>query len=134
MKKLLLALLLLALFSGAALLALWVALATPDHGVHLIVNDHEWNLGASSGWRGVAGGLAVLAAVCAVALAIPLAVLLGVLLPLLLVLGAVMLILGAVMGIGALALSPLVVPLLLLWWLWRRSRSAAPRADDTIDA
>ncbi len=128
MKKLFLAVLLLALLCGAALFALWFALGPPADAVHLVINGDEVQAADLHGWHAAAGGLAALFALCIVALVVPLALLLGVLLPLLLVLGAALLVLGLLLGAGALALSPLLLPLVLLWWLWRRSRRSAPAA------
>ena len=138
MKKVFGALLLLALLSGAALLALAFAFGLPGEGLHLIINDHEVSAAHLTGWHAAAAGLAVLLALCIVALVLPFTLLLAMLLPLLLILGALLLVLGAVLGAGALALSPLVIPLVLLWWLWRRSQrtaaaSARAAAGPTID-
>jgi hypothetical protein len=137
-KKLIVALLLLALLGSAALLGSWLTLGVPTDGIHLVINGHELTLAELDGWHAAAGGLALLFGLGIVALAVPLTLLLGLLLPLLLVLGAASLVLGAALGIGALALSPLLLPLLLLAWLWRRSRRAESRASraarTTIDA
>ncbi len=137
MSRFVLALLLMALLAGAALFGLWVAFGAPAEGVQLIVNGQQVSLRDLTGWHAAAGGLGLLAALLVVGVVLPLTLLLAVLLPVLLVLGAVMLALGAVLGIGALAIAPLL-PLLLLWWLWRRSRRAAapasPGAGTTIDA
>lgn len=128
MRTILRVLLLLALLGGAALLALGLAFGLPAEGIHLIVNGREVSIDHLAGGHTAAAGLAALIALCIIALVLPLALLLGVLLPLLLVLGAVLLVLGAVMGAGALALSPLLLPLALVWWLWRRSRRTVPTA------
>jgi len=139
MRTLLLAMLMLALLTGAALFGLWAAFGVPADGVQLIVNDHAVDLHALNGWHAAAGGLATMLALLVVAIVVPLALAFAVALPLLLVLGAVALVLGAVLGIGTLAMAPLVLPLLLLWWLWQRSRRNAMRATPgasgtTIDA
>ena len=128
MKRTFLALLLIGLLCAAGLAALWFALGAPPEGVHLVINDREVNLADLSGWHAAAGGLGALLAVCIVAVVLPLALLLGLLLPLLLVLALVLVIVGAALGVGTLALSPVLLPLLLLGWLWRRSRRAAPGA------
>ena len=138
MKKLLLAMVLLALLCGAMLLALWFALGPAAHGIHLVINDHEVQWADLNGWHDAAGGLAALFALCIVALVVPLALLLGLLLPLLLALAAALLLAGVALGVGTLALLPLLLPLLLLGWLWRRSRRAAATQSGagrtTIDA
>jgi hypothetical protein len=138
MKTFLLALLMLAMLAGAALFGLWFAVGVPTDGVQLIINDHAVDLHALNGWHAAAGGLATLFALLVVAVVVPLALLFAVALPLLLVLGAVALVLGAALGIGTLAMAPLLLPLMLLWWLWQRSRRnamrAAPGGGTTIDA
>jgi hypothetical protein len=127
MKKLVHALVLLALVSGAALLVLWVAFGSPANGIHLVINEHEVQWADLRGWHAAAGGLALLFALCIVALVLSLTLMLGLLLPLLFALVAVLLALGAVLGAGALTLSPLLLLVLLVWWLSRRSsRRAAP--------
>ncbi len=140
MKKLLLALLLLALLTGAALLALWITFGATAGGMHLIVNGNEVDLSHLGDWHAAAGGMAALLALCvvALALALPLALALGVLLPLLLLVGAMLLVCASALGIGALALSPLLLLVLLVWWLSRRSRRPAATGivagRTTIDA
>ena len=139
MKKLFLALLVLGGLCAAGLAALWFTVGPPTEGVHIVINDQEWNVADLSGWHAAAGGLGALLALCVVAVVVPLALLFGLLLPLLVVLGLVLAIMAAALGIGTLALSPLVLPLLLLWWLWRRSQraAAAPRpaaGATTLDA
>lgn len=139
MRIFLLAMLLLALLCGTAVAGLWIAFALPADGVQLVINDHTVDLRALDGWHAFAGGLATMLALLIVIVVVPLALMFAVALPLLLVLGAVALLLGAALGIGTLAMAPLLLPLLLLWWLWRRSRRqalrpAAPGAGTTIDA
>jgi len=130
MTRLLLALVLTALLSGAALVALWFAFGPWPDGIHLIVNGREVSLDHVAGWHAGTAGLAVLLALCIVALVLPLMLLLAALLPLLIVFGAVLLVGAAALGVGALALSPLVLLALLVWWLSRSSRRAA-RAPTT---
>ena len=114
------------------MLALGLAIHLPGDGIHLIVNDNEVQFAHATGWHAVAGGLAVLLALCIAALVVPLALLLAVLMPLLLVLGALALVVGVVLGVGAIALAPLLLPLLIVLWLWRRSRR--PAAGTTMGA
>ena len=114
------------------MLALGLAIHLPGDGIHLIVNDNEVQFAHPAGWHAVAGGLAVLLALCIAALVVPLALLLAVLMPLLLVLGALALVVGVVLGVGAIALAPLLLPLLIVLWLWRRSRR--PAAGTTMGA
>jgi hypothetical protein len=134
MKKILLSLLLLGLLCGVALAVLWFNVGPPAEALHIVINDQEINVADLSGWHAAAGGLGAVLALCIVAVVLPLALLFGLLLPLLAVLGLVLAIVVAALGIGAVALSPLVLPFLLLWWLWRRSRRAVPTAGTTIDA
>jgi hypothetical protein len=125
MRKLFVALSMLALLAGAALLVLGFAIHLPGDGIHLIVNDNEVHFAHLAGWHAVVGGLVALFALCIAALVVPLTLLLAVLLPLLLVLGAVALVVGVVLGVGALALTPVLVPIMIALWLWRRSRRPA---------
>jgi hypothetical protein len=128
MKKLFLALVLVALIGGLALLALGWALAPPAHAIRLVIDGQDVRLADLHGWHAAAGGLGVMLALCVAALAVPLGLLLALLLPLLLVLGAVLLLVGVALGVGALALAPLLLPLLFVAWLWRRSRRTAATA------
>lgn len=131
MKKIFLALLLLGLLCSAALAVLWFTVGPPADAIHIVINDQEVNMTDLSGWHAAAGSLGAVLALCIVAVVLPLALLFGLLLPLLAVLGVVLAVVAAALGIGTLALSPLVLPLLLLWWLWRRSQRAAPAARPT---
>ena len=123
MKKLILSLMLLGLLCGAALLVLWVTVGLPTNAIHLTINEHEMNFADLNGWHAAFAGAGVLFALCIVALVVPLALLLGLLLPLLLVLGALLLVLVVALGAGAIALAPLLLPVAILWWLWRRSQA-----------
>jgi hypothetical protein len=140
MKRFLLILLAVGLASGAALLALGFAIGLPDgHDLHVIVNDREVDVGAHHAGHVAVAAVGLLIAACAIGLVVPLALLLGVLLPVLLVLVGLTLGGAALLGAGALALAPLWLPLLLVVWLWRRSRRARPPAPGgsggaTIDA
>ena len=129
MKNTVVALLALALLGGAALLALGFGLATPGDGVHLIINEHELNLSELGGWQAAAAALGLL---IGVAVVLPLTLLLGLLLPLLLLLGALLLVCAAILGAGVLACAPVLLPLLVLVWLWRRSRRRPPAGGSTI--
>jgi len=128
MKKMFVALMLFGLVCGAALLVLWAAVGLPTDGVHVIVNDHELNVAELSAWNALLAGSGLMLALGVVALVLPLALLLGLLLPLLLVLGAALLVLAVVLGAGAVALAPLLLPVVLIWWLWRRSQRRAQEA------
>jgi hypothetical protein len=140
MRRFLLVLLVIGLASGAALLALGLAIGLPDgHGLHVIINDRELDLGAHHAGHAAAAAVGLLIAACALGLVVPLALLLGVMLPVLLVLIGLAIGGAALLGAGALALAPLWVPLLLVVWLWRRARRARPPTSGgsggaTIDA
>jgi hypothetical protein len=127
MRRLFVALLMCALLAGAALLALGFAFHLPGDGIRMIVNDNEVHFAHPAVWHAVVGGLALLFALGIAALVVPLALLLAVLLPLLLVLGVVLVIVGVVLGVGALALAPLLLPIMFALWLWRRSRREMAR-------
>ena len=119
MMRLLLTLCTVSLLAAAVLLALGFALGWPTDGIHVMVNDQEIapaHLGAGH------AVLALIVATCVIAFVLPLALVLGVLLPLALAAGAVLLVGALLFGAGALALAPLWIPLLLLVWVWRRSR------------
>ena len=117
--------------SGLALLALlvlagaiWLAgTAGPDWNI--TVNGEPWTPQNGESFAGIATGLGI---ALLVLLAVPLALLLGVGLPLLIVgavLAAVFVAVGAVLS---LAFSPVLLLILLVWWLIRRDRaSAGPR-------
>ena len=132
MRRLFVALSMLALLAGAALLVLGLAIHLPGDGIHLIVNDNEVKFAHATGWHAVVGGLAVLLALCIAALVVPLTLLLAVLMPLLLVLGALALVVGVALAVGAIALAPLLLPILFALCLWRRSRR--PAAGTTMGA
>lgn len=88
-----------------------------DIPVHALTAAHWGSLLFASGLT-----LFVLAVV------LPLTLLLGVALPLMFVAGVVALVLAVVAGVGALVGSPLILLVLLLWWLLRRKpvATAAP--------
>ena len=129
-------LLTLGLLGCAVLLALGVALSLPldGHGVHVVLNDRELDLGTSGAGHVAGAVFGLVVAACVIGLVVPLALLFGLMLPLLLVVGAVALGGAALLGVGALALAPLWLPLLVLAWLWRRSRRPRPAPGATIDA
>ena len=137
MRRLFVTLAMLALLVGAALLVLGLAIHLPGDGIHLIVNDNEVHFAHPAGWHAVVGGLAVLFALCIAALVVPLTLVLAVLMPLLLVLAALALVVGVVLGVGAIALAPLLLPLVIVLWLWRRwlwRRSRRHAAGTTMGA
>ncbi|HMN77223.1 MAG TPA: hypothetical protein PKC97_14245 [Burkholderiaceae bacterium] len=130
---------------GAVMLALLVFALhglAPD-GLHVVINDRELSFGHLPPLPELGAGLGGLLAVVAAAIVIPVALLLGVLLPLLLLAGALLLLVGLALGVGAISMAPLVLPLLLLVWLWRRAQrrkaaaaqeaARARAASDTID-
>ena len=138
MKNLLLAVGAVALLGGAVLLLLILALhGFAGDGVHIVVNDRELHWQDLPHWDAMGAGMGALLALAAALIAVPL-VLLGVLLPLLLVAGALLLVIGLALGVGVIGMAPLLLPLLLLFWLWRRAQRRAARAgkgtaSDTID-
>ncbi len=125
MKRIFFALFALGLVGAALLLAFGFAVVDPLDGLHIVIDDHEFDLHALGAAEAIAGAFGLMLAVCIVALVVPLALLLGLALPLLLVLGAVALAGAALLGVGTLALAPLWLPLLLVVWLWRRSQRRA---------
>jgi hypothetical protein len=135
MNKLLVALGVLALLGVAGLLMLALALhGVPHEALHISVNDREIHLVDLSHWQVVSGGFGLLLGLAALAIAVPLVLLLGVLLPVLLVVGAVLLVVGLALGVGVLGMAPLLLPLLLLFWLWRRAQRRAARAERAAQA
>ena len=136
MTRILLILFVVGLLGCAALLALGFMIAAPldGHGLHVIINDRELDLGAHGAGHLAAAVIGVVLAACVVGLVVPLALFFGLVVPLLLVLGLVTLGGGALLGVGALALAPVWLPLLLIAWLWRRSRRPRPAPGATIDA
>lgn len=130
MNKLFVTLGVLALLGAAGLLMLFVALhGLPHEAVQITVNDREIHLADLSSWQVASGGFGLLLGLAVLAIAVPLVLLLGVLLPVLLVVGAVLLVVGLALGIGVLGMAPLLLPLLLLFWLWRRAQRRATLAE-----
>ncbi len=120
--------LLLALAVAGVACALWFAADLTVGPLRLVIDGEEVLLDGLTGWRAsLAGGLALALAVGICAVVVPLALAFGVLLPLLLLAGVVLALCATALGIGLLALSPLLLPLLFAVWLWRRSRR--PPAD-----
>ena len=112
---LLLATALLAIAAGVAGALLWHG-DIPD--LQVTLNGEPWEPAAA---HGAAAGVAV---ALVMALVVPLALLLGLGLPLLLVglvLAAVLLAVGSLVAV---ATSPLILLVLLAWWLVRRDRAA----------
>ena len=132
--------LVLALAAAALGFALWFAADSTVGPLRLVIDGEQVTLDGLTGWRGsVAGALAVALVIGIAAIVVPLALVLGVLLPLALVVGLVLALGAAALGLGLLAVSPLLLPLLIAWWLWRRSRRlaaspASPAPGATIDA
>jgi hypothetical protein len=120
--------LLLAVLAVAGGVLLWQEIASqPEmsisiNGEHMAI--HELDLGD---W--IVAMLACAFAVLTVIVVVPLSLLLGLGLPLLLIGGA--LALGALLlvGVGVIAAAPLLLPLLLLWWLLRRDRRTLSKAS-----
>jgi len=129
MRTLLLAIGAVALFGGAMLLLLNFALHgfAPD-GFHVVINDREVQFGDLPHWQAMGAGMGSVLAIAFAVIAVPIVLLLGVLLPPLLLVGALLLVIGLALGIGAIGMAPLLVPLLLLVWLWRRAQRRAARA------
>ncbi len=112
----------LALLAIAVLAAgVWLAgMAGPDW--HVTVNGEPWSPQGGEKFAGIAlaSGIALL-----VLLAVPLALLLGLGLPLLIVGAVLAAVFVAVGALLSLALSPVLLLVLLVWWLIRRDRAGA---------
>jgi hypothetical protein len=98
-------------------------------GVHIVLDGDEWQLGNTGTLLGlvvalVAGGGALLLGLLAVVVLVPL----GLALALLGVALGVTVAVGAVLAVLAALLTPLWLPLLLLWLLLRRKPAAVPPA------
>ena len=122
MKKMMLALLLVGVLCATALAVLWFAVGPPADAITLSINEHDVRIADLTGWHALFAGFALVLALSVVALVVPLALLLGLALPLAIVIGALLLACATALGIGAIALSPLLLALALGWWLWRRSQ------------
>ena len=135
MSKFLVALGVLALLGAAGLLMLFVALhGLPHDAVQISVNDREIHLADLSNWQVAGGGLGLLLGLAVLVIVVPLVLLLGLLLPVLLAVGAVLFVGGLALGIGVLGMAPLLLPLLLLFWLWRRAQRRARLAERAAQA
>ncbi len=128
MKRTFFVLFALALVGAALLICLGFAVVDPldGHGLHIVINERELDLHALGPGQVLGGAIAAAIAIVVV----PLALLLGLALPLLLVLGAIALAGAALLGVGAFALAPLWLPLLLVVWLLRRSQRRARDHDN----
>lgn len=135
MKNVLLAIGAVALLGGAVLALLIFALQgfAPDD-VQVVINDRVIHFQDLSHWQVMGAGMGTLLAIAAAVIAVPIVLLLGVLLPLLLVAGALLLVIGLALGVGVIGMAPLLVPLLLLVWLWRRAQRRAARAEAAAQA
>lgn len=113
-RFLLVALALLVLLSALAVAA-WLVWGLPLDHMQVIVDGREWHLPPMhvGHWLVAAAALVLVFALLAVLL--PLALVLG--------LGLPLLVSGVVLAV---VLSPLWLLVLLVWWLWRRDRRAAP--------
>ena len=109
---------LMAMFGGFALLN--------HHGpdMHIVLDDGDFFLGGSDvgDWLGASIGLFVAGVICV--LVVPLVLLLGVALPLVIVGGVLALVVAAVLGVGAVLGSPLILLGLLLFIVLRNRRRA----------
>jgi hypothetical protein len=113
--------LLLAMMGGVALLN------HPGADMHVVLGDEELFLGGFGDWVGATIGLFVAGLVCVVV--VPLVLLLGVALPLLIVGGVLALVVAALLGVGAVLGSPLILLGLLLFVVLRnRARANAARS------
>ena len=125
------------LFIGAALMTLAALLGgfalLHHHGsdMHIVVNDEDIFLGGSDfgDWLGAGIGLFVAFVVCICI--VPLVLLLGVALPLLIVGGVLAVVVGSLLGVGAILGSPVILLGLLLFFVLRNRRRAAHAAART---
>jgi hypothetical protein len=117
-----------ALMVVLALMGGWALLTHPGSDVHLVLGDEELFLGSGFGdWLGASIGLFIAGLVCIVV--VPLVLLLGVALPLVIVGGVLALIVAALLGVGAVLGSPLILLGLLLFIVLRnRARANAARS------
>lgn len=113
--RLLLAALALLVLASALAVAAWLVWGPPLDQVQVIVDGREWQLPPMhvGHWLVAAAALVLVFALLVVLL--PLVLLLAV--------GVPLLVAGVVLAV---VLSPLWLLVLLLWWLWRRDRPAAP--------
>lgn len=135
MKALLLAIGAMALLGAVVVLLLIFALHgfAPD-GMRLIIDGRELHFEDLTNWQAMGAGMGVLLGGAALVVAVPLVLLLGVLLPLMLVAGALLLVVAVALGAGVIGMAPLLVPLLVLVWLWRRAQRRARRTREAAQA
>ena len=99
-------------------------LTQPDFSIN--VNGNELPLAELHAGHWVLGTLGLGVAAVVVVVVVPLALLLGLAMPLLMLALGLSLGLMALLGVGALMLSPLLVIVLLLVWLSRRNKPKPP--------
>ncbi|RZL32035.1 MAG: hypothetical protein EOP35_20770 [Rubrivivax sp.] len=127
------------LFIGTALMVLLAMIGgftlLNHHGsdMHVVLDDGEFFLGGSDfgDWLGASIGLFVAGVVCVVVLPLVLVLLLGVALPLLIVGGVLTVVVGSLLGVGALLGSPMILLGLLLFVVLRNRRRANAAAART---
>lgn len=123
------------LFIGTALmvlLAMFGGFALLHHGpdMHIVLNDDEMFIGSGFGdWLGAGLGLFIAATVCCIV--VPLALLLGVALPLFILACVFGLGLVALLGVGAVLGSPLILIGLLFFVVLRNRRRSMEAAKST---
>ena len=99
-------------------------LTQPDFSIS--VNGNELQLAELHAGHWVLGTLGLGVAAVVIVVVVPLALLLGLAMPLLMLALGLSLGLMALLGVGALMLSPLLVIVLLLVWLSRRNKPKPP--------
>jgi hypothetical protein len=111
----------------ACVAALWSLADSAQHGLHISVNGDDWEPLIVGGDHWALAMLGVGMAAVAVAVLVPVALLLALLATVLGVGLALLVVLGSVGLVAALALSPLWLLGLLLWLLLRRRPGSAAR-------
>ncbi|HEY8707108.1 MAG TPA: hypothetical protein VIM34_03830 [Burkholderiaceae bacterium] len=122
------------LLLAAVLVASLVAMVGPLHSTLIQINGEPVtfaHLGVGEGLVAVAG---MVLALLIVLLVVPFAVLLPLAIVALVLIGVLVVALGAVAGVAALVFSPLILLAGAVWLIWRLVRNDGPKNDAKADA
>ena len=122
------------LLLAAALVASLVAMTGPLHSTLIQINGEPVTFAHLGVGEGLAAVAAVVLALLIVLLAVPFAVLLPLAIVALVLVGMLVVALGAVAGVAALVFSPLILLAGAVWLIWRLVRGDRPKSATPTDA